>query len=128
MAAPTNRALALAVASAVLASADSSTDGVVGAATPISKVVDLLNGMLAKGKEEKHTEEVEFATFQQWCDGTRSSAEKSIAEASARITQLQADIEKAEADAEHNDAEATDFQAKADTDQAELDKATAERK
>eukprot|EP00929_Paragymnodinium_shiwhaense_P004799 TRINITY_DN1059_c0_g2_i1.p1 TRINITY_DN1059_c0_g2~~TRINITY_DN1059_c0_g2_i1.p1 ORF type:complete len:679 (+),score=335.60 TRINITY_DN1059_c0_g2_i1:67-2103(+) len=98
------------------------------AVTPLQKVTELLNGMLAKGKDEKHTEEVEFAEFQQWCTGTREGAEKSIAEASAKITQLQADIEKASADAEKNGSEAAEYQATADAEQVELDKATAIRK
>jgi len=131
MAAATNKALALAAATAAacahVAASEAVESDAVATATPISKVIDLLSGMLAKGKEEKHTEEVEFSKFQQWCDGTRSSAEKSIAEASARITQLEADIEKAEADAERNGAEAADYTTKAETEQAELDKATAVR-
>jgi len=72
----------------------------VGGVTPLQKVVQLLDGMLAKGKAEKHAEEVEFAKFQAWCDGTRKSTTKSIEAASDQLVQLSADIAKAESDAE----------------------------
>ncbi len=45
--------------------------------TPIQKVLEMMNGMVAKGKEEKHKEEVAFNTFNVWCDNTRSETEKS---------------------------------------------------
>merc|ERR550537_1926915 len=68
--------------------------------TPILKVVAMLQEMLAKGKQEKHNEEVEFAKFHQWCDSLRADKTESIAEAKAKIEQLTADVAKAESDAE----------------------------
>merc|ERR1719486_1500814 len=68
--------------------------------TPLQKVKEMLGGMAAKGKAEKHAEEVEFAEFHQLCDSTRAQKTKSIADAAAQITQLSADIDKANADAE----------------------------
>eukprot|EP00418_Pyrodinium_bahamense_P075178 CAMPEP_0179064418 /NCGR_PEP_ID=MMETSP0796-20121207/27939_1 /TAXON_ID=73915 /ORGANISM="Pyrodinium bahamense, Strain pbaha01" /LENGTH=690 /DNA_ID=CAMNT_0020761367 /DNA_START=89 /DNA_END=2161 /DNA_ORIENTATION=+ len=68
--------------------------------TPLQKVLDLLESMLAKGKLEKHTEEVEFEKFREWCDGSRAAATKAVEEADVEIEQLSADIVKAEADAE----------------------------
>jgi len=68
--------------------------------TPLQKVLSMLEGMLAKGKEAKHQEEVEFAKFQEWCEGVRSEASKSIEESEAQITQLSADMDKAASDAE----------------------------
>jgi len=35
--------------------------------SPVQKVIQMLQGMLVKGKEEKHAEEVQFATYQQFC-------------------------------------------------------------
>jgi len=68
--------------------------------TPIQKVVAMMEEMLAKGKQEKHNEEVEFAKFSQWCTSLREDKTESIAEAKAKIEQLTADIAKAESDAE----------------------------
>merc|ERR1719446_1804370 len=50
--------------------------------TPLQKVVQMLDGVLAKGKKEKHEEEVEFAKFHEWCDNvplTRRAALRSLA-------------------------------------------------
>merc|ERR1719375_2002916 len=95
--------------------------------TPLQKVVEMLNGMLAKGKSEKHDEQVEFAKFHQWCDSTRASLETSIEEAAAKIVQLKADIAKAESDAEVLAGEITDLEAGIAQMQAELKNATAVR-
>ena len=38
--------------------------------TPVQKVVQLLQGMLEKGKNEKHAEQVQFASYKQFCDDT----------------------------------------------------------
>ena len=46
-------------------------------AAPIQKVIEMMNGTVAKGKEEKHKGEVAFNTFKVWCDNTRSETEKS---------------------------------------------------
>merc|ERR1719443_2236375 len=68
--------------------------------TPIQKVIEMMDGMLAKGKKEKHEEEVEFAKFQEWCDNVRADKTRSIKELGDEIMQLSADIDAAEADAE----------------------------
>jgi hypothetical protein len=68
--------------------------------TPVEKVVELMNGMLAKGKDEKHAEEVQFAEYKQWCDDTSVEKTRAIAEANEEIEKLSADIEKYTADAE----------------------------
>ena len=34
--------------------------------TPVQKVIQLLNGMLEKGKKEKHDEQVQFAKLRRW--------------------------------------------------------------
>mmetsp|Transcript_88718 Transcript_88718/g.254041 ORF Transcript_88718/g.254041 Transcript_88718/m.254041 type:complete len:673 (-) Transcript_88718:96-2114(-) len=83
-----------------VASGLAACDATVAGVTPVQKVIQLLDGMLAKGKEEKHAEEVEFAKFQAWCDSTRKATTKSIEEGAAQITQLDADIAKSESDAE----------------------------
>merc|ERR1719230_842696 len=67
--------------------------------TPVQKVIQLLDGMLAKGKSEKHDEQVQFAAYKQFCDDTSVEKKRAIAEATETIEILQADIQKYTADA-----------------------------
>merc|ERR1719392_117340 len=67
--------------------------------TPVQKVVELLNGMLEKGKSEKHAEQVQFASFKQFCDDTKIEKKRAISEANEMIEVLKADIQKYSADA-----------------------------
>lgn len=66
----------------------------VQAVTPIQKVVEMLQGMLAKGQQEKHAEEVQFATYKQFCTDTEAEKTRMITEASESIELLKADILK----------------------------------
>merc|ERR1712118_454563 len=67
--------------------------------TPVQKVIQLLNGMVEKGKKEKHEEQVQFAAYKQVCDDTTVEKQRAIKEANEMIEILQADIQKYEADA-----------------------------
>merc|ERR1719475_2171 len=67
--------------------------------TPVQKVIQLLNGMVEKGKKEKHEEQVQFASYKQFCDDTTVEKQRAIKEANEMIEILQADIQKYEADA-----------------------------
>merc|ERR1719159_999507 len=67
--------------------------------TPVQKVIELMNGMVEKGKKEKQDEIVQFATYKTFCDNTVSSKQAAIAEANEMIEVLTADIEKYEATA-----------------------------
>jgi len=67
--------------------------------TPVQKVVQLMEGMLEKGKAEKHEEAVQFAAYKQFCDDTSVEKKRAIAEANERIDVLKADISKYTADA-----------------------------
>merc|ERR1740117_1822460 len=69
------------------------------AVTPVQKVVQLLNGMVEKGKKEKHEEQVQFQQYKQFCDDTTVDKQRSIKEANEMIEILQADIQKYESDA-----------------------------
>jgi histone H3/H4 len=69
------------------------------AVTPVQKVVQLLQGMLEKGKQEKQEEQVQFAAYKQFCDDTTIEKQRAIKEANSLIEQLGASIQKAEADA-----------------------------
>merc|ERR1719388_501665 len=85
--------LALLVASATAEDAQAKV-------TPVQKVLELMNGMLEKGKKEKHEEQVQFAAFKQFCDDTTAEKQRAITEATALMEQLSANIAKNEADAE----------------------------
>jgi len=67
--------------------------------TPVQKVIQLMEGMLEKGKKEKHDEQVQFAAYKQFCDDTTVEKNRAISEANERIEVLKADIQKATADA-----------------------------
>merc|ERR1719379_3199794 len=58
-----------------------------------------MEGMLEKGKKEKHDEQVQFAAYKQFCDDTTVEKKRAIAEANERIEVLKADIQKYAADA-----------------------------
>merc|ERR1719265_771044 len=68
--------------------------------TPVQKVIQLLQGMLEKGKKMKHEEQVQFAAFKQFCDDTTAEKTQAIKEANDLIGVLKADIAKYAADAE----------------------------
>jgi hypothetical protein len=67
--------------------------------TPVQKVIQLLEGMLEKGKSEKHDEQVQFASYKQFCEDTSVEKSRAISEAAEKIDMLKADIQKAVADA-----------------------------
>jgi len=96
--------------------------------TPIQKVIEMMDGMLAKGKAMKHEEEVQFAKFKAWCDSTRAETTKNIAAAADAIEQLAADIDKAESDAEVLAGEVKELEAEIASNKASADSASAERK
>merc|ERR1719412_929804 len=62
--------------------------------TPVQKVIQLLDGMLAKGKQEMHDEQVQFAAFKEFCDNTVVDKQRAIKEANEKIDMLKADIDK----------------------------------
>jgi len=68
--------------------------------TPVEKVLELLNGMLEKGKKEKQAEEVQFAAYKQFCDDTTVNKQNAIEKANKMIEVLKADIFQYATDAE----------------------------
>jgi len=84
--------------------------------------------MLAKGKTEKHEEEVEFTKFHEWCNQVRDEKTNSIAEATAQIEELAAAIDKAESDAEVLTEEIAELEKEVAKLTADADSATAQRK
>jgi len=66
------------------------------AVTPVQKVINMLNDMLAKGKTEKEDETVSFAAFRVFCDQTKVEKAEAISKGKAHIDKLEGDIAKAE--------------------------------
>jgi DNA repair exonuclease SbcCD ATPase subunit len=67
--------------------------------TPVQKVLQMMDDMLAKGKKAKAEEQVAFSTYKQFCQSTSAEKTRDIEDGKAAIIQLKADIEKASADA-----------------------------
>jgi len=63
------------------------------AVTPVEKVIQLLTGMVEKGKKEKHEEAIQFSTYKQFCESTSGEKTRDIKEANEMISSLTADIE-----------------------------------
>jgi len=89
------KVLAILLALCVLAPASADTLKV----TPVEKVLQMLTGMVAKGEQEKHEEQVQFAAYKQFCDDTSTEKTRAIKEAGEEIEVLKADIQKATVDA-----------------------------
>eukprot|EP00421_Protoceratium_reticulatum_P019283 CAMPEP_0168376850 /NCGR_PEP_ID=MMETSP0228-20121227/10528_1 /TAXON_ID=133427 /ORGANISM="Protoceratium reticulatum, Strain CCCM 535 (=CCMP 1889)" /LENGTH=685 /DNA_ID=CAMNT_0008389839 /DNA_START=55 /DNA_END=2112 /DNA_ORIENTATION=- len=68
--------------------------GTSAAVTPVQKVIELMEGMLTKGKAEKHAEQVQFAAYKQFCDDTTTEKKRAIDAADEQIEVLKADIEQ----------------------------------
>jgi len=107
-----------------LANANALDDSV----TPVQKVVQMLNDMMAKGKKEMGEEQVNFAAYKQFCVSTDAEKKKAIKDGTAMVETLKANIEKAAADASTLSKEIGELNADIDAYQTDLDKATAVRK
>lgn len=62
--------------------------------TPVQKVIQLMSGMLEKGKLMKHDEQLHFAAYKQFCDDTSVEKTNAIAESEETMQVLKADIGK----------------------------------
>jgi hypothetical protein len=86
--------------------------------TPTQKVLEMMEGMKAKGIKAKKEESVRFSAFQQWCTDLSAEKTKAIEDAAEMIEKLDADIATASADIE----EATKIIAELDEDLGRWDK------
>jgi len=66
-------------------------------ATPLGKVIEMLEEMAVKGQQEKNDEEVKFAAFATWCAGKTQAKAEEIASGEAEMEMQGATIQKAEA-------------------------------
>merc|ERR1719482_437466 len=67
--------------------------------TPVQKVIQLIEGMVAKGKKEENAEMVQFAAYKQFCSDTQGQKQTAIKEANEQVDVLKADIEQADTNA-----------------------------
>jgi len=111
--------------SVVVASAAGRSDSAV---TPVQKVLEMLDGMLQKGKTDKNDEMVRFSAFKEWCSQTKDEREKLIKAGEDKIAQLEADIIKSEADAAKLGDEIDAHNKDIDAWTGESDSSTAQRK
>jgi len=91
-------------------------------ASPVQKVISMLQDMRAKGVQMKQEEQVSFAAYKQFCEDTSAEKKSNIEDAEGQIETLQADIQKAESDAAmlaKEIAELDDEISKASADKAE---------
>mmetsp|Transcript_4444 Transcript_4444/g.8644 ORF Transcript_4444/g.8644 Transcript_4444/m.8644 type:complete len:672 (-) Transcript_4444:91-2106(-) len=67
--------------------------------TPVQKVVQLMQGMLAKGEKDMKAEQVQFAEYKQFCVDTHKAKVEAIANGAEAIDMTKATIEKTTATA-----------------------------
>lgn len=72
-------------------------DAALAKVTPIQKVIQLMDEMMAKGDAETKAEAVRFSAFDQWCKDQSRQKQSEIDDATDRIEELSAKIEKATA-------------------------------
>jgi hypothetical protein len=87
------RVLCLVVAFALAA-------GSVEKVTPVQKVIQLLEDMVATGVKEKQDEEIQFTEYAGWCEHTSKERKEAIKKGNELIESLEADIQKYESDAD----------------------------
>lgn len=72
----------------------------VEAVSPIAKVIEMLNGMLVTGRDEKQKEQVQFAAYNQWCTSVTDEKTRAVESATEKLSMLKADIQEVETSAE----------------------------
>lgn len=95
--------------------------------TPIQKVIELLSGMEAKGKEELHAEQVQFAKYSTWCTDTEARTNAEIDEMKMLIEKLGADVLQGETTAEELTKEVNELNVEKTRIEGEMSAATTTR-
>lgn len=72
---------------------------------PLEKVLELLDSLLAKAKQGKHDETVQWSAFKQWCSDTEASKQEQVKAADEQIELLNANLLKEKTEAERLDRE-----------------------
>lgn len=96
--------------------------------TPVQKVIQLLDGMKAKGKREMHEEQVQYAKYEVFCEETLAEKATIISEATEKMEILEADIQKSISLASKLTNEIAELKEDVETSKADQEKATKLRK
>jgi len=96
--------------------------------TPVQKVIQLLDGMKAKGTKEMQEEQAQYAKYERFCEDTLIDKQRSIAKASEKIEILEAEIQKSISQAERLTTEIAEHSADIASTKEEQEKALAVRK
>lgn len=70
------------------------------AVSPIAKVIEMLNGMLVTGRDEKQKEQVQFAAYKQWCTSVTDEKTRAVESAAQKLEMLEAEIQEVETSAQ----------------------------
>jgi septal ring factor EnvC (AmiA/AmiB activator) len=92
--------LRLVLATVLAAGVATSTRGAQRSNAGVQKVIQMLQDMSAKSKQEKADEEIAFAKFKTWCGAESSNLKSDIAKQGEEIELLTSDIGKLSNDAE----------------------------
>jgi len=85
----------------MLIAAQLTSFALVNAATPVSKVIEMLTKMSQKSKADMKAEEVQFSAYRRWCLDTEQSTQQQITDGTEQIESLHAAIQKNEATINH---------------------------
>eukprot|EP00437_Effrenium_voratum_P009114 CAMPEP_0181425672 /NCGR_PEP_ID=MMETSP1110-20121109/15278_1 /TAXON_ID=174948 /ORGANISM="Symbiodinium sp., Strain CCMP421" /LENGTH=682 /DNA_ID=CAMNT_0023548863 /DNA_START=66 /DNA_END=2114 /DNA_ORIENTATION=+ len=66
-------------------------------ASPVQKVVELMQTMVAEGKKEIQAEKVQYAKYSKWCEMTQAKKSQVISDTADAVDGLKADISKTSA-------------------------------
>merc|ERR1719207_274687 len=73
--------------------------------TPVQKVLEMLNEMIAKGQKEAAVEKMIFEDYEEWVDDQKILTNQEITTAKTLIDKLTAEIDKAASDIENLNAD-----------------------
>lgn len=97
------------------------------AVTPVQKVIELLDGMLAKAKSAKKAEEVQWSAYKQFCTDSELEKQAAVKAANLQIEVLEADILKYDSEVARLERAIAGHEADIVTFKANIENATADR-
>jgi len=97
-------------------------------ASPVDKVISMMDDMMVKAKREKQDEKVRFAAFSQFCKDTTVEKKRAIEQGNDDIAQAEANVAEADAEAKALAKEIAGHEADVSTWTADKEKAIELRK
>jgi len=111
----------------VIAMHMASAGATIAAANPLSKVIDMMDSLIAKVTADADAEAKAFKEYVEWCDDATANVQLGIKAGSSKKAELEAAITKAAADIQASEAKVEDLSASISADESELRDATAVR-